>query len=645
MVMPEVGDMLDIFLLRSLLHEGPLTCLFRAEDILTQREVILKIPGCDILNQPILLYHFQNEDRIGRLLDHPGIVRFIHRQRSRQYIIMECIKGKDLRSFLKPQHPMELDRTLAVLHQLCGIVQYMHGQGVCHLDLKPENILCSSSLHIKVIDFGLASCRHFTDLLSTDLQAPLGTPWYIAPEQLQGVRGDPRCDIYTMGMLLYEMLTGQLPWPRTSSLRVARRRLHYDPTPPRHLNSKIPPQIQSIILRAIARLPDERYENVADLHKDLHHWQDLPITPSGRNNRKLPIWKRFWPKSFVLSGKKDVRKPPVSSRKQIIGAFIDDPGCDLMLAELKKQALMRSADITLVHVIEEDDDSHVRRYGIIVEGEKLMCRLEGAVQLLRRCSLDPAIRLIRGEVVDVLQELCAEANVELLVIGGSRKEDSAFCSGSVCTGLSANCSCPVSITSGRQFPQLLELGALNPAELTTEQVISCDIILVDIWYDQLHVIINALYGKLATRSQKTLSSVEQWLLRDFFSSLTGFGQWQEVVTLLRPVFDSFVTLADKIDQCSGTDPADLQKIYLEDVLPLSCRLKATLADVSTVLHSHLVEAPPVVPFLADSDCPVNIPGLSCYGPLLRAFDLGQDLNVLIHRQQFRKSQSERMENN
>jgi len=186
MAFPEVGDTLDIFLLCSKLHEGAMATLFLAEDLLSREKVVLKIPCGDILNQPILLYHYQNEERISRLLEHQGIIRFIHRQRSRQYIIMEYVEGKDLRSRIGTKSILELSDALHLVDQLCSVVSYLHENTIVHLDLKPENIICCRDDTIKVIDFGLASCRYLPDLLTLDLKNPQGTPWYIAPEQLLG---------------------------------------------------------------------------------------------------------------------------------------------------------------------------------------------------------------------------------------------------------------------------------------------------------------------------------------------------------------------------------------------------------------------------------------------------------------------------
>lgn len=627
-----VGDFLDIFILHSELHKGAMATLFLAEDLLSREQVVLKIPCGDILNQPILLYHYQNEERISRLLDHPGIIRFIHRERSRQYIIMEHVLGQDLRSTVGRDRTLELNAALTLMVQLCKVVSYLHEQGIIHLDLKPENIICLNDSAIKVIDFGLASCRHLPDLLALDLKNPQGTPWYIAPEQLLGERTDPRCDIYSMGMLFYEMLTGQLPWPRSSKVHIARRRLRHDPTPPRYHNTEIPPQIQAIILRAIARHAEDRYVCVQDLQRDLECWQQLPSTVAGRNTKQPPLWRRLFPSKAVLQSSSQQQRTKISgSKPQIIGALSDSPGSDNMLAEVKKQALIRSGEVTLVHVIEEEIDSDVRRYGITVEGEHLMARLEQAVQILRRFSIDPSIRLVRGEVVDVLERLSVDLGAELLVLGASRKKEGLLRGASLRRRLEKNSLCPIVIAEEEQFSPATDLIGLQPDQLTAQQVLACDIFLVDLWYEHLHYHTDFIYRKLLYSEQSNDLSEAHCRFGHWLSSLEGSKNWQEITSTLESIHLQFHQVASRMAKLCNHDHTSLQDLYIRESLPLSCRLKKELGQVSLFLRAHLDIAPPIVPFLSDKICPVTIPDLLCYGPLLRAFDLDQDLSALVRK--------------
>ena len=447
-----VGDTLDGFILEKQLHQGPMATLWRARSIDSKVKFVLKIPQTDILNKPILFYHYQAEALISPLLDHPGIIRFFQQKKSRLYIIMEYAAAKDLRSALAADFPLPLKKALSLILQLCDVARYLHEQSIFHLDFKPENILLSSKQNIKVIDFGLACCSKYPDLLAADFTKPQGTPWYIAPEQLLGKRNSAQCDIYAIGMILYEMLCGSLPWPRSAKLSIARRRLSHEPVPPRHFNTEIPPQIQDIILKSIARKRKNRYRTVDALHYDLQHWEKMAVTATGKTRRKAPFWKRLFPAPAVTVQNDDAENSTSTADKtpQIIGAVIDSDKSDTVLMEVKKRAFLLSAKVTLIHVIEEESDSHYRRYGIKVEGEQLMHRLEQACQILLRCNILPEIRLIRGEVVEVLSRICKENNAGLLIIGSSRKKEGLLRGPSVLRRLQRNAPCPLLIAGDQQ---------------------------------------------------------------------------------------------------------------------------------------------------------------------------------------------------
>lgn len=630
MAYPDVGDTLDIFILRSKLHEGALTNIFLAEDQLSREQVVLKIPCGDILNQPIILYHYQNEERISRLLDHPGVVRFIHRQRSRQYIIMEKLSGPDLRSKVGKNRYFKTDEALELMNMLCEIVSYLHDHSIVHLDLKPENIICQENSRIKLIDFGLASCRQVPDLLAVDLKNPQGTPWYIAPEQLLGERADPRCDIYSMGMVLYEMLTGQLPWPRSSKIRIARRRLRQDPTPPRYYNPEIPPQLQAIILRAISRHARDRYSSVEQFGYDLKNWQNLPETKMGLNCKRPSIWKRL---ISCRSITKSTYKPPVSDipaeKHQIVGAILDTPTSKDMLIEIRKQALVRDSEVLLVHVIKEDSDSVVMRYGTAVEGEELMEGLENCVQNLRRFSIDPGIRLIRGDVVDVLKKICGEQNVDLLVLGTSKKTKSFMRGTSLQRRLVEQCDCHVVVATEETFSAETDLSELQPHQLTEQQVLSCDIFLVDLWFEHLHYHTDFIYQLLLSPGKTIDLNISHCRFGRFLKTLELSKQWHEVTSILNPIHKQFHEIAARMAKLPMHDHIGLHELFVNESMPLSCRLKKELGRVSTLLRSPLPHKPPLVPFLTEESCPISVPCIACYGPLLRAFTLSQDLSMLI----------------
>ncbi|MCG8642154.1 MAG: protein kinase [Desulfobacterales bacterium] len=632
MAFPEIGDTIDIFILRSQLHKGAMSAIFLAEDLLSRKTVVLKVPFGDILNNPILLYHYQNEDRISRMLDHPGIVRFIHRQRSRQYIIMEHVAAKDLRSAVGENRPLGLEAALSLMGRLCDVVGYLHERSVVHLDLKPENILCLKDGSIKLVDFGLASCVALPDLLALDFKNPQGTAWYISPEQLLGERSDPRCDIYSMGMLLYEMLTGRLPWPRSNKVSVARRRLRHEPVPPRYHNPEIPPQIQSIILCAIARHAGDRYQSVVKMQNDLKAWQTLSVTETGTNRKKPSFWQYILPRrSPRIDRSLKNRSQTLKTPPQVICALADSPENNTILAEVKRRASLSPVGVTLVHVIEEESDSPLRRYGIKVEGERLMGRIEEAVQILRRFGIDPGIRLVRGAVSDVLPGLCKEMNAKLMVLGPSGKKKGVFRGGSLFNQLKKRSPCPVVTADPASFLSAARLAGQIPDQLTAEQIIELDILLVDLWYSHLYYHTHFIYHLLLQPEADIDTSEKKCEFGKFLAAFKPGSDWEMIFSHLRQIHERFHRVARQMFALKGRDHTGLHHLYARESLPLSLKLKNELGEVARCIRSHLDNPPPVLPFLKDDTCPFKVPDTPRYGPLLRLFNIDRDLSALIQR--------------
>ena len=628
MTVPDIGDTIDIFMLRSILHKGVMSTLFTAEDMLSGETVVLKIPETDILNTPVLLYHHQNEDRISRYIDHPDIIRFIHRERSRQYIIMEYASGKDLRKQVGKNRKMDVDTALKVMNHLCNAVDFLHDRSIVHLDIKPENIICDKDHTIKLIDFGLASCRKLPDLLALDIDNPMGTPWYIAPEQLLGERSDPRCDIYAMGILLYEMLTGHLPWPRSKKKSVALRRLKNDPTPPRFHNPDIPPQIQQIILCAAARHPEKRYASVQELQKDLLNWQGLAVTDKGKQTRRPGFWQTLFSgrKFHRIENKQTLQ--PATDRLRIVGALVDSPETDAMIEEVKRQALIRSATVVLVHVIEEQSDSSFRRYGIAAEGELLMKRIETVVQSLRRLNIDPGIRLIRGNAADIFSRLGSSMEADLIILGRSRKPKGFLQGKTTGQKIIAQSKCRVLVADENAFVSLESLAESQPALLSDDQVLSFDITLVDLWYEHLHYHTDFIYHLLLSSKRDKDLCEHHCRFGRFLSLFEKKDGWNGLITDLIPIHREFHRVAEKMACLDHPDPSGLHAIYVKESLPLTFHLKKALGETSARLRKASRVSLSAIPFLAQDTHPFTTPDIPCYGPLMRLCDINRDLDVV-----------------
>jgi serine/threonine-protein kinase len=237
---------------------------------------------------PVLFERFQREEEIGAKLDHPGVMKvFADREHSVVYMVMEWVEGRLLRQILIDQRKLPIERAALIAQRILDALQYIHAHGVVHRDLKPENVMVDSEDHIKLIDFGIAAKSGARRLTFAKLSQVMGTPDYIAPEQVKGKRGDARTDIYAMGVMLYEMLTGKTPWRGPNAFAIMNDRLLNNPVPPREINPEITPELQEIIYRAMERDPKNRYATAREFAHDLEHPEQVGV----EDREELHNWK------------------------------------------------------------------------------------------------------------------------------------------------------------------------------------------------------------------------------------------------------------------------------------------------------------------------------------------------------------------
>jgi len=208
-------------------------------------------------------------------------------QRSQVYMVIEWVEGRLLRVILNQEGRLPIDRAIRLTLAICDALDYMHKRGVVHRDLKPENIMVDDQDHIKLIDFGIAMKEDARRLTFVNMSATLGTPDYISPEQVKGQRGDQRSDIYALGIMLYEMLTGETPFSGPNPLAVLNARVLNDPKPPRKLRPEIPPELQEIIYRALERDPRHRYATALEMAWELEHQEQVGVEEEGRRPLRL----------------------------------------------------------------------------------------------------------------------------------------------------------------------------------------------------------------------------------------------------------------------------------------------------------------------------------------------------------------------
>jgi serine/threonine-protein kinase len=275
----ETGAKLDQFTIVKAIGHGAFSDVFLAEDP-NGRRVVLKCPHESIMGDVATFDRFRRELEISRHLQHPGIQRPIEftSDRSRPYMIMEYIDGETLRAMLGREKKLSVEKAVDFGRQLASAMAYAHSQGVVHRDLKPENVLVTSDGKLVVTDFGVAFMAGARRLTWRWFSTALGTPDYMSPEQIQGKRGDARTDVYAIGVMLYEMLAGRVPWEGDNALSVMSQHINA-PVPPLHeLNSAVPPPIDGIVRKCLRKNPDERYEDASSLRSDLDHWRDLPLS-------------------------------------------------------------------------------------------------------------------------------------------------------------------------------------------------------------------------------------------------------------------------------------------------------------------------------------------------------------------------------
>jgi serine/threonine protein kinase len=273
------GDQIDHYLIDSVAARSGMASIFRATDLRTDRPVAIKVPHPEMESDPTFLARFEREGEIGSDLDHPGVMKvFTDEERSNLYMVMEWVEGRELRKLMRQSDKLPATRAVAITIGICKALDYIHSSGVVHRDLKPENIMVDDEDRTKLIDFGIAGRAGARQLTFGSLSQVMGTPDYISPEQVNGKAGDARSDVYAVGVMLYEMLTGKTPFRGPNPFAVMNDRLLNNPIPPRELDPEISPALQEVIYRALRRDPSGRYATAGAFAWDLEHLDEIEVT-------------------------------------------------------------------------------------------------------------------------------------------------------------------------------------------------------------------------------------------------------------------------------------------------------------------------------------------------------------------------------
>ena len=292
----DAGDVLDDrFLIVEIINRGGMATIFKAQDLQHQnRDVAVKVPHLIYEDSPGAFARFQREEDIGISLDHPFLLKFfpVTGKKHRAYIVTEYLQGCTLAHLLSRMKPLPERDGLKIASLICEALQYMHEQGVIHRDLKPGNVMICKDGTIRVMDFGLSRSDGTRRMTFAGLSNAMGTPDYIAPEQIKGKRGDARTDVYSLGAMLYEMLAGSTPFAGDDPFVIMNTRTTGDPKAPRELNPLLSPEAEEIILRALQRDPADRYQSALAMKEDLDAPHQVRVTGLSARLQTSTRWKR-----------------------------------------------------------------------------------------------------------------------------------------------------------------------------------------------------------------------------------------------------------------------------------------------------------------------------------------------------------------
>jgi serine/threonine protein kinase len=270
-----------------------------ADDRPVPFDMVMKVPRMTAGDGAENIVGFEVEHQILQVLQGTHVPRFVAAGdlETLPYLVMEHVQGQTLQQVLDAHTHNRTRADVADMARLGAAIaraaHNLHQQNTCHLDIKPANVLLHPKGHAVLLDFGLSCHAHYPDLLAEELRKAVGSPAWIAPEQVVGVRGDPRSDIFAIGVMLYELATGELPFGNPQTDAGMRQRLWMDPTPPRRLRDDLPEWLQEVVLRCLEPEAAKRYPSAAHLAFDLEHPDQVKVTKRGKQIQGTPFFTHF----------------------------------------------------------------------------------------------------------------------------------------------------------------------------------------------------------------------------------------------------------------------------------------------------------------------------------------------------------------
>ncbi|MBQ4312721.1 MAG: Stk1 family PASTA domain-containing Ser/Thr kinase, partial [Clostridia bacterium] len=274
-----IGKKLDgRYIIKEIVGIGGMAVVYKATDVLTDMTVAIKILKDEYLSNEEFCQRFRNESKAIALLNHKNIVKVYDVSNSEylQYIVMEYIDGITLKDYIDQEGRLSCKEAVHFTTQILKALQHAHDRGIVHRDVKPQNIMLLENGEIKVTDFGIARVKGNETVSSSGSKSTIGSVHYISPEQASGSQTDARADIYSVGVMLYEMLTGQLPFDAENTVSVAVMHLQADPRMPRQINPDIPEALEEIIMQAMQKDMGHRYQSANQMLMDIDAFKRDP---------------------------------------------------------------------------------------------------------------------------------------------------------------------------------------------------------------------------------------------------------------------------------------------------------------------------------------------------------------------------------
>jgi eukaryotic-like serine/threonine-protein kinase len=323
----------DRYRLDELVGEGGMAVVYRGYDLVLNRDVAVKLLRDQYGSDENFLARFDREAQSAARLSHPNVVNVydVGQDGNVRYIVMEHIEGPNLKELIRRQGPFTIDGAAFVIRQIANGLDYAHARDLVHRDIKPQNILVDNNGNVKVVDFGIA--KGISDSNLTEAGTGMGTVHYVSPEQARGEQATPTSDVYSTGVVLYEMLTKTIPFDADSPVGVAMQHVNAVPPPPTELNPQLPPEIDQFIEVALAKSPEDRFQSAGELATALEALSRGETPDSTGATRMMAAGGAAAAATAVApsaaAGRGARRRPPGRNRnnKARMGNFRDDVGC------------------------------------------------------------------------------------------------------------------------------------------------------------------------------------------------------------------------------------------------------------------------------------------------------------------------------